>query len=346
MKNVLIVDSDPFIRSLFTGLLKSQSGFLKVWTAENAKAACVLAARQPFQVVIAGQNLSELEVTELVTHAAQHQPPIRVIVFTGRPSSMLRSRIRKSSSAIHFDHTQDIGQLARRLFTELGIDFGGQVKGIGLSAFLQMMELEGRSAALQISAKGKTGCLYLAEGEPVAAALGPLSGKAAALAILGWKQVTIDIDFSPPEKKQEFSESLMNLLLEAGRLDDEKNSRLPEKRRHERFDCLVAVDYDVSNSTYQSFLRDISLGGAYLESEQPVLPGSRLTLSLSAPGVARACKVQGKVIRCDPKGIGVSFENLSLKQKEIIQSLAELRPRLATGAGLDVAEEPGLELFG
>jgi CheY-like chemotaxis protein len=346
MKNVLIVDSDPFIRSVFTGLLKSQSGFLNVWSAENGKAACALTASQPIQVVITGQNLSELEVLEIVTHSARHQPPMRVIVFTSRASSMLRSRIRKNACAINFDHTQDICQLARRLFTELRIDFGGQVKGIGLSAFLQMMELEGRCAALQISAKGKTGYLYLSEGEPIAATLGPLAGKAAALAILGWKHVTIDIDYSPPERQPEFDESLMNLLLEAGRLDDEKNSGLPEKRRHERFDCLVAVDYDVSSSTYQSCLRDISLGGAYLESEQPALLGSGLTLSLSAPGVTRSCKVQGKVIRCDPKGIGVSFEHLSLKQKEVIQALAELRPRLTSGAELDAAEEPELELFG
>lgn len=346
MKNVLIVDSDPFIRSLFSGLLKSQSGFLNVRSAENGKAACAITERESIQVVITGQNLPELEVLDLVTHLARHQPSIRVIVFTSRASGMLRSRIRKSSNAINFDHSLDIGQLARRLFTELRIDFGGQLKGIGLSAFLQMMELEGRSAALQISAKGKTGFLYLSKGEPIAAALGPLSGKKAALAILGWQQVTIDIDFGPPEREQEFSESLMNLLLEAGRLDDEQNSRLPEKRRHERFNCLVAVDYDISDWTYQSFLRDISLGGAYLESEQPALLGSRLTLSLTAPGVMRRCKVQGKVIRCDPGGIAVGFENLSLRQKEVIQALAALRPQPTAGEEPEVAAEPGLELFG
>lgn len=346
MKNVLIVDSDPFIRSLFSGLLKSQSGFLNVRSAENGKAACAITERESIQVVITGQNLPELEVLDLVTHLARHQPSIRVIVFTSRASGMLRSRIRKSSNAINFDHSLDIGQLARRLFTELRIDFGGQLKGIGLSAFLQMMELEGRSAALQISAKGKTGFLYLSKGEPIAAALGPLSGKKAALAILGWQQVTIDIDFGPPEREQEFSESLMNLLLEAGRLDDEQNSRLPEKRRHERFNCLVAVDYDISDWTYQSFLRDISLGGAYLESEQPALLGSRLTLSLTAPGVMRRCKVQGKVIRCDPGGIAVGFENLSLRQKEVIQALAALRPQLTAGEEPEAAAEPGCELFG
>jgi CheY-like chemotaxis protein len=346
MKNVLIVDSDPFIRSLFSGLLKSQSGLLNVRSAENGKAACTITERESIQIVITGPNLRELEVLELVTHLARHQPSIRIIVFTSRASGMLRSRIRKSTNAINFDGSQDIGQLARRLFTELRIDFGGQLRGIGLSAFLQMMELEGCSATLQISAKGKTGFLYLSGGEPIAAALGPISGKKAALTILGWKHVTIDIDFSPPEREQEFSESLMNLLLEAGRLDDEQNSRLPEKRRHERFNCLLAVDYDVSNWTYQSFLRDISLGGAYLESEQPALLGSHLSLSLAAPGVARGCKVQGKVIRCDPRGIGVSFANLSLKQKEVIQALAALRPQPAAGEEPEVPEEPELELFG
>ena len=74
--------------------------------------------------------------------------------------------------------------------------------------------------------------------------------------------------------------------------------------------------------------------------------GSHLTLSLAAPGVAGGCKVQGKVIRCDPRGIGVSFANLSLKQKEVIQALAALRPQPAAEEEPEVPEEPELELFG
>lgn len=347
MKNVLIVDRDPFICSLFTGLLKSQSGFLNVLSAKNGAAALEVVGQEPVQVVIIGLNLSELEGFELVSQLAKNHPRIRVIVFSSGASSMLRTSIRQIATTIHFDHTRDICQLTKRLFTELQIDFGGQVQGISISAFLQMLELEGRSCTLQVTAKGKTGFLFLLEGEPIAATQGPLTGKPAALAILAWKNVVIDIDYTPPDRMREFSESLMNLLLEAGRLDDEKNSQRPDKRRHDRFDCLVAVDYDVSNWTYQCFLRDISLGGAYLETEQAAPLGSRLILTLSAPAVALSCKVQGKVVRHDPKGLAVSFEDLSLKQREVIQALAELRPRPAADpTPSDAAEEPSLELFG
>ena len=346
MKNVLIVDNDSFLRHAFAGLIKSQSGFFSAYSAGNATTAIELVETGSFQIVIVGVNLSELEVYELVTHMAKHQPQIRVILFTGSASSLLRTQIRQLTNTVHFDHTRDFGQLTRRLFTELRIDFGGRVHGCSISSFLQMMELERRSCTLHISAKGQTGFLYLTEGEPVAASLPPLSGKVAALAILAWKNVTIDIDYTPPDRMREFREPLMNLLLEAGRQDDEKNSRRFNQRCYDRFECRVAADYEVSSGNWPCFLRDISLGGAYLETEHHPLVGSELILILAVPTLELSCKVPGKVVRRDEKGIGVCFENLSLKHKEAIQALSALHLSPAAVLQPDEAEEPSLELFG
>jgi hypothetical protein len=72
-------------------------------------------------------------------------------------------------------------------------------------------------------------------------------------------------------------------------------------------------------------MRDISEGGAYIETEQSVKVGQRLVMSLSSPVLERSCSINGTVVRRDPSGIGVRFDDLSLQQKQVIRSLMETR---------------------
>ncbi|MBC2711389.1 MAG: PilZ domain-containing protein [Desulfosarcina sp.] len=325
MKNILIVDNDPIMLHTFVGLLKSQGGFLQILSAANIQTALEILAGEDVHILITGMHMSEMDAFELLSLLGDRYPETRVIVMTNNASSMFRSKIKQMASVIHFDQTLDISMLTKRIFTELQIDYGGQVRGITLASFLQMLELEGRSCALQITAKGKMGTIYIFDGKPVAAKMGLLVGKPAALHILTWENVLIDIDYAPGEITREISTPLMNLLLEGGRMVDEKQSQRPNLRKHSRYDCLVGVDYDISDWTYQCYMRDISEGGAYIETEQPIKVGQRLIMSLSSPVLERTCAINGTVVRRDPKGIGVRFEDLTLQQKQVIRSLMELR---------------------
>ena len=325
MKNILVVDNDPIMLHTFVGLLKSQGSFLRVLSAINVQTALEILAEEEVHILITGMHMSEMDAFELMSLLRVKYPHTRVIVMTNNASSMFRAKIKQLASVIHFDQALDISMLTKRIFTELQIDYGGQVRGITLSSFLQMLELEGRSCTLQITAKGKTGTIYMADGKPAAAKMGLLTGKPAAQHILTWENVLIDIDYAPREAPREINTSLMNMLLESGRMVDEKQSERPNQRKHNRYDCLVGVDYDISDWTYQCYMRDISEGGAYIETEQSIKVGQRLTMSLTSPVLERTCAIKGTVVRRDPKGIGVRFENLTLQQKQVIRCLTETR---------------------
>lgn len=325
MKSILVVDNDPIMLHTFAGLLKSQGGFLRIHSAANAPSALQVLAGENIQLVITGMHIAEMDTFELLSLLGGQYPETRVIVMTNNASSMFRTKIRQMPSVIHFDHTLDISMLTKRIFTELQIDYGGQVRGLSLASFLQMLELEGRSCVLKITAKGKAGLIYIVDGKPAAAKMGLLTGKPAALHILTWENVLIDIDYARRDVPREISTPLMNLLLESGRILDEKQSQRPNQRKHSRYDCLVGVDYDISDWTYQCYMRDISEGGAYIETEQPVKVGQRLIMSLSSPVLERTCAVHGTVVRRDPNGIGVRFEALTLQQKQMIRCLTESR---------------------
>jgi len=325
MKNVVVVDTDPIMLHTFIGLLKSHGGFLKILPAASTKAALETLARETIHILIAGLHMSEMDTFELLSQVAKGHPQLRIIAMTNNASAMFRAKIKQMPSVVHFDQALDISLLTKRIYTELQIDYGGQIRGISLASFLQMIELEGRSCSLQVTAKGKIGTIYLTNGKPVAARMGLLRGKPAALHILTWQNVLIDIDYAPMEIATEMTTPLMNLLLESGRMVDEKQSQRPNLRKHDRYDCLVGVDYDISDWIYQCYMRDISEGGAYIETEQSIKVGQRLVMSLSSPALESSCAINGTVVRRDPAGIGVRFDELTLQQKQIIRSLMESR---------------------
>jgi CheY-like chemotaxis protein len=321
MKKVLIVDSDPGMRQAFAGLLKGHAGLLEVYDVESGGAALDFLETQEIHLVITRLHMSGMDGLELITRLDQKYPHLRVILMASNASPMVRARVQMLNGAVHMDQATDMGLLSERVFTELKISYGGQVRGISLSSFLQMIELEACTCTLQVIGKERKGTLHIREGKLVGAALGKLAGREAALQVLAWENVQIDIDYTPWDQPREIEGPLMSLFLESRRITDEKVSKRPNQRVHDRFDCLVAVDYDTNDWTYQSLLRDISLGGAYVETTKPMTEGQRIILTLSTHTRESACTVNGIVVRKDARGVGIQFDELTLQQRQVIQGI-------------------------
>lgn len=321
MKNILIVDSDSIALDLIAGLLKCQGNFFNVLSTGSNREALEIIASKAIDMVVTGLHLSEISNFELLAKIECFHPQIRMIIMTASASMMLRAKAKQCKGVILFDQALDIALLVQRIFSELNIDYGGRVRGVSLPSFLQMMELEDHSCSLNIAAKGRTGWLYLRKGKPIAAEFGKLNGRQAAVQILTWKNVTIDIDYKTPDCLCEITKPLMSLIMESGRLIDEEQRLRPELRQHERFDCHVAVDYDLSEWTYRCCLMDISIGGAYILTEQPIEAGQKIIISLPSTNNQRSDSFNGLVIRRDGKGIGVRFDKLNLKQKAMIETM-------------------------
>ena len=317
MKTILIIDQDPVMLQTIAGLLKSQGRLFNVLTVTSGGLAMKMIAGQSIDIVVTGLRLPEIDGFNLVTRLSKNYPSIRVIVMTSNASSMFRAKLKQIPSAIHFDQANDLSLLTKRIFTELQINYGGQVRGIHLSSFLQMLELEERTCTMQIAAKGKSGVLYVRQGEPIDAQHDALEGKQAALQILTWENVVIDLDYSPVNRPRKINSPLMALLIESGRIVDESKSNQKNLRSHDRFDCLVAVDYDISDFTYHCFLKDISLGGAYVETEQNIAINQKIVLTISAPNMPHS-SIEGEVVRRDEHGIGIQFDSLNSQQEQII----------------------------
>ena len=150
MKKVLIVDSDPGMRQAFAGLLKGHDGLLEVFSVESGREALAFLETQEIHLVITRLHMSGMDGLELVTRLDQKYPQLRVILMASDASPMVRARVQMMNGAVHMDQATDMGLLSERVFTELQISYGGQVRGISLSSFLQMIELEACTCTLQV----------------------------------------------------------------------------------------------------------------------------------------------------------------------------------------------------
>ena len=323
LNNILVIDHDRVMQRTLTSLLQSEGGFLNVLCAIDGNQAMAMMRKMPIQLVITAIRIPEIDGFELVARLARDYPATRVIVMTSDTTPLLRARIKQFPSAVYLDQNKDLSMLTKRVFTELQIDYGGRVRGINLTSFLQMLALEARTCTLRISGKDQYGFLWMAGGELINARFGELYGREAALVILAWKNIFIDIDYTPRQVARLIDEPLMMLMLESGQRDDELRSESVNHRHHERYELLVALDFDIQQMTRHCSLRDISLGGAYVETDHDVDIGQVITLSLNSPLLRTSCSIDATVVRKDRGGIGVCFNITGPRQSRMIETLID-----------------------
>lgn len=323
MKSILVADKDKKVVAALADIIKNKGTFFQVLQAYTGTEATEIISSFRVDIVITGLQMTEMDGFELLAWVNGNYPKIKVIVMADAQSSMTRAKVEKLGAAIVLEKPLDIGILTEKLFAEVQVSFGGQVRGISLSSFLQMMELEEKTCILEISRKQKMGWLFVRDGELIDAETGDRNGVGAALEILAWEKIAINIDYSPAKRKRAIDQQLMNLLMESKRIQDEKRAGGKKLRKYERVECLVSIDCDLEDWSYLSVVRDISLGGAYIETDQPAKKDQEIILSLSTQNPERHCRITAKVVRRDARGIGVKFKLLTLLQSKMIKDLLE-----------------------
>ena len=318
---ILIIENDNILRKSYEQFLKAQTNLLSVFAANNITDALNIVDQVEINLIIIGFQVPEMDGLNLVTHLGKYHPNIRIIVMTDGISQVFKASYKNLNAAIFFERMSDVHLLIKRIFAELNIRHGGRITSISLSSFLQMIEMEKKSCTLNIQTKNASGFLYVKKGKLISARYGAFTGGDAALEILSWKNVSIEIDYTPPVMGKEINAALMPLLLEALRLADEKQLNRPDLRKYERQTCMIAMDFEYQDRSNHGFLWDISLGGAYIETDQTISVGADLILGLASLDQKVKCKVNAKVIRKDSTGVGILFEELSHDQTEIIGTL-------------------------
>ena len=120
------------------------------------------------------------------------------------------------------------------------------------------------------------------------------------------------------------------------RFSDDRSGAGRERRRTERVELMVRVDYKTVDELFSEFARNINEGGMFVETDAPPAPGSAVALQFRIPGSDEPIAVMGRVVRTtegsreEPPGMGIEFENLDAQSRDLINQLVR---SLRVGAG-------------
>jgi len=121
------------------------------------------------------------------------------------------------------------------------------------------------------------------------------------------RDVSLVLDSTTEEQKRK----LLSLLEESPPSD---------RRRHARRPCSIGVTCTM-NRVFADYIKNISRGGVFIETDAPCLPGDHLAMMFALPNQEEPVKVMGKVVRRAPEGVGVRFTSAAEDFEHMIEGL-------------------------
>lgn len=318
MKTILYIEDKPNVRENFIRMM-DDVGFFKVLTASTAHEAIDLVEKIRIDSVIVGRQINAKEIDILDNYLRRHKD-IKLILMVQR-NSKVASMLKAFEYNIQFQTPLDLNLLLETLLSEFEMDYGGQLRGISVAAFLQMIELEGKTCTIKVTQEGKVGYLYCTSGDLIAAEIGDLNGKEAAFAILDMEDSLLFIDYDVPKTDRTINASLMSMLLESGRIKDEKPPVPKENRSYKRFECELPTDFLYGEGSYHGIIGNISLSGIFLKTKGPFTVGKVIQIALYSPTLEKGCKISGEIVRKNTEGLGIAFMQASINQMAILRTV-------------------------
>jgi CheY-like chemotaxis protein len=237
MKKVLIVDDEkPFLLSLTDGLAAYAKDF-EVVTALNGKEAVKVLDSTGVDLVVTDLRMPQMDGFELLAYISSNYPDVPVIVMTAYGTPAIEERLQKMGTFQYLEKPLDLNILADKITDALESSSSpDHIHGITLAAFLQLLEMESKTCTLTVHSQGRQGRLYFVKGELMQAETGEAKGDEAALDIVTWENVAIEIQYMCTVKKKGIGMPLAEILMEGFRLKDEKVEKESVGEKEEKMD--------------------------------------------------------------------------------------------------------------
>ncbi|MEM6455452.1 MAG: DUF4388 domain-containing protein [Acidobacteriota bacterium] len=190
VRTILVVDPDPFLQEMIEAGFRL---FNPSWTM--LRAASPSEAFSQLHVHEVSAVITELEFPDARPRGVEFllalEDRIRrfpVIVLSSAPADTFRDLVRVEA---FLSKPPDMDLLLRTVHQ--AIQEESIVRGITLTAFLQMLELESKTCTLTVSAGLDVGRLFIRDGILIHAEAGRRVGRPAAYAIIGWDDPLIKV---------------------------------------------------------------------------------------------------------------------------------------------------------
>jgi len=228
MKNILIVDDNTVTLSMLSKVLTAHCNIFEIFTAKDGKDAIPFIDDKKIDLVITDLSMPRMNGFALIEYILKSHPGTPIIVISAYGTPEIEAKLSSIPTITFFNKPLKTDVIIKAALEKLEISYG-EIDGIGLSSFLQLLELESKTCTLSVTSKGgeQNGTLYFLEGALIAAETADLKNETAAYEIISWEDAKIQIINSISKEDRAITQPLMNILMEAAKLRDEKESEKP-----------------------------------------------------------------------------------------------------------------------
>lgn len=233
MKNILIVDDEETILvTLVEWFASAHSDWdFNILTATNGVEAMKVMAASKVDLLITDLNMPKMDGFELLTNVMNTNKSLPIIVISAFATPEIKDKVENMGATLFIPKPFSFDDLEEINFREIvdppkpaKSEGRGYVNGISLQSFLQLINIEGKTCTLKIQSEGKTGLVYIKQGDLMNAKTASHEGGKAAHEIISWSDegLTIEIDNECQETEKKVNMTVMSLLMESARLADER----------------------------------------------------------------------------------------------------------------------------
>ena len=225
MITVLVVDDHiPSLVQIQQGLIALEQGY-EVLLAENGEEAISILEKDQVDLVVTDLNMPYADGFGLLSHIKRTQSNLPEVVATGLAPVDYSERLDPIGAVTVMSKPVDPYKLTAEISRLLAETSTGNLHGVTLPGFLQLIEMERKSCAVRVSKGELKGRLHFLSGELVSAYTfdDDEEGVPAARRILSWSDVDIEIERSYHNHKRLIERSLQEILMEAAVRVDESD---------------------------------------------------------------------------------------------------------------------------
>ncbi len=163
MKKILIVDLDAeFIKNL-SNHLKGHSDNIEIKSVKCGKKAAQIINSDDINLIIIDLKMPEIENFEALVSAVKKHSKIPVLVITSFDTPEIEAKVKALNASSYFEKPVNTKIFVEKIFATLNSTSENQMKGIGLTSFLQMAEMENTSCTIKVTANKAVGVLHISK---------------------------------------------------------------------------------------------------------------------------------------------------------------------------------------
>jgi len=224
MDKVLIVDDDRILCELIRKRLQKYNDRFEIMLANDGEEAVEVLNQKSVSLLITDIQMPKMDGMVLLSYINSKHPHIPCIVMTSYPNRELEARNSNDNLLRFFSKPLQFDEFEEAILRGLEQDMPeGSLKGISVSSFLQMIQMEASTCLIEVQSSAKEKAFfYFREGVPHNATYGNLKGEEAAYEIIAMRKAQITF-INPPQEKvpKTIKTETMGLILEAFRRKDE-----------------------------------------------------------------------------------------------------------------------------